>query len=163
MDKMFNSIDELMIYLQEQIPINLEIIGEEVKEILRNNVQQLWYGRSFTPHYYTRTFEYINSIVCSKAVPIGSGMYEVEIYFDTNLIHPYPSTNGNWPQHESIYGDDVSEFIPEWIEEGNNSPLFSYEGVHPTEDTKQWIEESGYFKNEIIKLLGIKGITCTII
>jgi len=164
MTKNFNSIKELMTYLQSQIPNNLEVIGENIRNKLRENVQELWYDRPFTPTHYNRTMEYINSLVCSKAVSTGGGIYEVEIYFDTNKINPYSSTNGNWPQHESVFGDDVSDYIPQWIEDGNNnSRLYSYEGVHPVKITKQWIDEIDYVRKKMIELLSHNGFNCSII
>jgi len=163
MAKTFNTIEELMIYLQKQIPVSLEAIGEEVKKILRDNVQQLWYDRPFTPTHYTRSMEYINSIVCSKATKISNGQYRVEIYFATDLIQPYMSPNGEWNQHASIYGEDVSAQIPYYIEEGNNSPLFEYQGVHPVKITKEWIEDNDYLRKRMIKFLGKYGFNCSVI
>lgn len=163
MAKTFNTIEELMIYLQKQIPIGLEKIGEEVKEILRNNVQELWYDRPFTPTYYSRTMEYINCIQCSKVKNIGNGKYEVEIYFDTNLIQPHINSNGEWNQHANIDGEDVSAQIPYYIEEGNNSSIYSYQGVHPVENTKEWLEETDFLRKRMIEFLGKYGFTCSVI
>lgn len=152
----FSNLKDLMSYIEKNIPISLEIIGEEIKKILRDNVQQLWYDRPFTPTYYTRTMQYIDSISVDKAVKIGD-MYQVSIYFATDLILPYPSENGEWPKHESIYGEDVSAAIPYYIENGNNSPIFNYEGVHPMETTKDWLIETDYVKKRMIQILGSYG------
>ena len=162
MAKTFNTIEELMIYLQNQIPVSLEAIGEEVKKILRDNIQTLWYDRPYTPTHYTRTMEYINSILCSKATKIANGQYKVEIYFATDLIQPYISNNGEWNQHASIYDEDVSAQIPYYIEEGNNSPIYLYKGVHPVKITKEWIEDTDFVRKRMVEFLGKYGFDCTV-
>jgi len=153
----FDNLSDLFAFLEENIPINLEIIGEEVKQILRDNVQQLWYGRPYTPTHYTRTMEYINSLQCSKVKKVGNA-YEVEVYFAIDLIFPHPAENREWSKHESIIdGEDVSAVIPYYIEYGNNSSLFKYEGVHPMEITTNWLEETNYLKNRMLELLKTHG------
>jgi hypothetical protein len=159
--KSFTNMDDLLKYLESNIPIDLEKIGEEIKGVLRFNVQQLWYNRPFTPTHYTRTFELIDSITCSKAKKVGNGEYQVQIYFDTDKINPYPSENGEWSKHESITtGTNIAPYLPLWIEEGQNSPLFSYDGVHPVETTIDWVIEDQYLKNRMIELLEKRGFKC---
>ena len=84
-NKTFKNWDELLKYCENNIVISLETIGEEVKKILRNNVQKLWYERNYEPTHYTRTYELIDSITVSKARKIDNG-YEVVVYFDTDKI-----------------------------------------------------------------------------
>jgi len=152
----FKDLNSLLKYIELNIPINLNKIGEEVKSILRENVEKLWYGRSYTPTQYARTMEYINSIQYSKAKKVGSG-YQVEIYFASDLILPHPSNNGEWGQHESVYGEDVSAAIPYYIEYGNNSPLFNYEGVRPVGVTRDWLNDTDYIKKRMRELLSNYG------
>lgn len=153
----FKDFKSLFAYIEATLPINLEIIGEEVKNILKDNIENLWYGRSYTPTSYTRTMEYLNSVQCSKARKVGGG-YEIEIYFATDLILPHSYDNGEWPQHQSITdGEDVSAAIPSYIEYGNNSSLFSYEGVRPVGVTKDWLNDTDYVNKRIISLLGSYG------
>lgn len=159
MAKTFNTIEELMIYLQNKIPVNLELIAEEVKGILRDNVQTLWYDRPYNPTNYIRTMEYINSISCSNAKKISNGNYEVKIYFATDLIQPHTNNSNEWNQHASIYGEDVSAQIPYYIEEGNNSSLYSYEGVHPVKITEKWLKDNDFVRRRMIELLGKYGFT----
>lgn len=160
-NKEFTSWDSLFKYLEEQVEVNINKIGEEIKSVLRNNVRVLWYERPFTPQYYSRTYELIDSISLKRAKKTALGTYECEIYFDTDKINPYPSENGEWSKHQSITDDeDVSEFIPLWVEEGENSPLFSYEGVYPVRETKDFLEEDKYLKNRMKELLEDKGFIC---
>jgi hypothetical protein len=157
---MFNSIEAALKYIEANLPINLNKMAEEIKSILRNNVRVLWYERDFTPTHYTRTMELIDCISVKKAVKIGNA-YQVKIYFDTNLINPYPSENGEWSKHESITdGRDVSQYIPSFIEYGQNSPLFPYDGVHPVQETIDWIKEVNYLKTRMMELLKDKGFSC---
>jgi len=152
----FKDLNSLLNYIEANIPVNLEKIGEEVKNILKDNIEKLWYGRNYTPTNYTRTREYINSLQCSNAKKIGGG-YQVEIYFATDLILPHSSDNGEWGQHESIHGEDVSVAIPYYIEYGNNSSLFSYDGVQPVQHTKEWLNDADYVKKRMRELLSGYG------
>ena len=157
----FKNFESLFAYIEATLPINLEIIGEEVKNILKGNIEKLWYGRSYTPTSYTRTMEYLNSVQCSKARKVGGG-YEIEIYFATDLILPHSYNNDEWPQHQSITdGEDYSPAIPYFIEYGNNpdgkSPIFEYKGVRPTGATKDWLNDTDYVNKRIVSLLGNYG------
>ena len=155
--KEFKSISAALAYLETHVVISLERIGEELKGVLRNNVRLLWYERDYTPTHYTRTYELIDSITVSKAKKVGNG-YEVMIYFDTDKINPYPASDGEWSKHQSITtGTDVSVYIPLWADQGQNSPLFSYEGVGFMKETIDWIKEDEYLKNRMIELLVMKG------
>lgn len=146
-----------MKYVESNVVVDLEAIGEKIKNILRENVKKLWYERNYTPTHYTRTFELIDSITVSQARKINKG-YEVVIYFDPDKINPYPAENGEWSKHESITtGTNIAPYLPLWIEEGQNSPLFSYEGVHPVKTTKEYLRQNQYIIREMAKLLEAKG------
>lgn len=95
----------------------------------------------------------------SKAKRTING-YEVVIYFDINKINPYPAQDGEWSKHESIVdGKDVTSNIPYYIEYGNKSPIYSYEGVRPVEITKEWLNNTNYINNKISQLLKSHGFT----
>lgn len=159
--KQFSNWTDLMKHLESQMVVNLEKIGEEIKSVLRHNVKTLWYDRPFTPTHYSRTFELIDSITCSKAKQIGNGAYQVQIYFDTDKINPYPASDGEWSKHESITtGTNVNVYIPIWANEGQDSPLFSYEGVHFVEATIDWEKEDKYLMNRMKELLEKQGWKC---
>ena len=158
--KTFKTIDAALKYIELQIPINLEKIGEELRDVLRNNVRLLWYGRGYTPTHYTRTYELIDSLSVTKAKKVGNA-WEVMIYFDTDKIHPYPAENGEWSKHQSITnGQNVAEWIPYWTNFGQDSPLFSYDGVGFLEETLRWESDDKYVRNRMKELLEDKGFTC---
>jgi hypothetical protein len=50
--------------------------------------------------------------------------------------------------------------IPYWTYYGQDSPLFSYEGVGFLEETIDWVKEENYLKMRMIELLGKKGFKC---
>jgi hypothetical protein len=75
-NKEFTSWDSLFKYLEEQVEVNINKIGEEIKSVLRNNVRVLWYERPFTPQYYSRTYELIDSISLKRAKKTALGTYE---------------------------------------------------------------------------------------
>lgn len=158
MVKQFKNLDEVWSYIEKNIVINLEQIGKEVRDLLYKNVDTLWYGRGYTPTHYTRTRQLIDSITVSKARKTTDG-YEVLIYFDSDKIEPLsPGNPGEWTRHKSIVTDTPSAvYLPLWIEKGQNSPLFSYEGVHAVEKTKQEIISDDLIKKRIMSLLGMKG------
>lgn len=161
MAKTFDNLGALLKDIGENIlTSNLEIIGEEIKQKLRDNVDKLWYS-TFTPYQYERTFEYINSISVSKAKRIENG-YEVVIFFDTDKINPYPPpAPGKWSKHQSITNaQDVSEMIPIWIEEGQNSPIYSYAGAEPVGVTKEQLEEEKFLQKRMMELLIAQGYKC---
>lgn len=152
------SFKQLEQVLLQKIALSVEEIGKQIKEMLRKNVQELWYERSYTPTHYTRTFELIDSITVTEAKRVPDG-YQVVIYFDTDKIHPYPPAKPReWPRHQSVTdGADVSFYIPWWVEFGQKSPLFSYEGVHAMEKTKEEVIDDEWIKQRIKEVLGVRG------
>lgn len=158
----FKSLKELNDYIEKQYLVQfLEKIGNEIKGWLKNNVRLLWYERDFTPTHYTRTMELIECISVRPVKKNADGSYQTEVFFDTDKMHTYPASDGEWSKHESITsGTDVRLMIPAFVEFGENSPLFSYEGVHPVETTKEEIISDGYIINRMKELLESKGIKC---
>ena len=160
--KVFSDFNSLIKHLENNILIDVQKIGEEVKTVLKNNVRVLWYernGTGWTPQDYERSFQLINSITCKKAIKVGN-KYQVEIYFDTDKIQPmYGTDDKPWTRHMSITDfEDVSEAIPLWIEEGNNnSPIYSYEGVHPVQTTIDNLKSDNYIKERLRELLKTQG------
>lgn len=162
MAKQFSNWDDLMRHLESQMVINLEKIGEEIKNVLRFNIKQLWYDR-YTPTNYERTYEVIDSLRCSKAKKVNNNTYEVIIYFDFSQIRPYSTASGSWNKHMSLDGSTeyggktIGEWLVTWIETGQDSPYFSWRGVYPIETTKQWVQDDLYLLNRMKELLGKQG------
>lgn len=163
MAKQFERISDLMKYLETQIPINLEKIGEEVKSVLRFNLLNNWY-RTYEPQYYERTDMLINSLEVSKAKRIGDS-WQVSIFFNEEKILPSPaSQSGFFPAHSNVTdgassfnGMSYGELLPWWIEEGQHSSIHSYTGIHMVKDTIDWAKSDGYLKNRMCELLQRNG------
>jgi hypothetical protein len=83
--KYFNSVNDLVKHVNRELPINIEIIGKDIKSVLRFHLNEWLNG--YSPKYYERTDMLINSITVSKVKSTGNG-YEIEIYFDANKITP---------------------------------------------------------------------------
>ncbi|WP_321132700.1 hypothetical protein [Virgibacillus sp. M23] len=50
---------------------------------------------------------------------------------DTDKINAYRTGDGEWNQHGDIqYIQDVSEYIPLWVEEGTSGSLWDRDGSH---------------------------------
>jgi len=161
----FNNWNSLVKYIESNIVISLEKIGEEIKSVLRHELLTTWY-QTYTPQYYERTNMLIDSITVSKAKKVLGG-YEVEIYFDESKILPMPSDKGMFPAHMNItdganmYGGmSYGELLPLWIEKGQRSKIHSYTGVHMVERTVNWVKEDNYLKTRMIEILQNKGFLC---
>jgi hypothetical protein len=158
----FSDFNSLMRHLENNILLDVQKVGEEVKGVLRNNVRVLWYernGMNWSPQDYERSWQLINSITCKQAIKKGN-KYQVEIFFDTDKILPtYGTDDKPWTRHMSVVDySDVSEAIPLWIEEGNNnSSIYSYEGVYPVKTTVDDLKDDNYIKERLKELLEMQG------
>jgi hypothetical protein len=156
-----SSLSELNKIIELAIIQNIQKIGEEIKGVLRHFVQENWYNRSYEPQQYERTFQLIDSLTVSP-VKINGNEYSVQIYYDTDKILPMDGTSDKpWTRHKSIVTQTPSGvYLPLWIEEGQDSSIFSFEGVHPVQDTIDWVEEDKYLLNRMKELLEKKGFKC---
>jgi hypothetical protein len=157
----FGSYEALEKMIEKQIlPDVLSVmknIGKDLLKQMRDFIAQNWYG-SYSPKYYDRTFQLLNSLNVSEVVATGQG-YEIVVDYDRELIHPATSiTPENWNIHESVDGvEDVSQWIPNIIEFGSHSPLYSMTGIHPTEETLRLYDVINEFTSQLAK----KGYTIT--
>jgi hypothetical protein len=159
----FSDISSLLKYLEANVVINLEKIGEEIKSVLRFNLLNDWY-KEHTPQYYDRTNMLIDSISVSKAEKVGN-VYQVRIYFDeAKILHVPANKPGFFPSHmnitngESEYGGmSYGELLPLWLEEGQDSSIHPYVGIHMVQTTEDWIREDNYLRTRMIELLESKG------
>lgn len=161
--KTFSNWKDLMKYLDKQVEINLEKIGQEIAGVLKRYVQTNWYDAR-DEGYYQRTMDVLNSITVEKAKPIKNG-YEVRIFFDESKIrmieydeffNAHMSVDGS-----GMYGGwSIPKWVVYWMNYGQNSPLYSYEGVHFLEDTIEWTKDDNYHINRMKELLEAKGFKC---
>lgn len=140
----FSNSNQLKRYMDKVIREGLEYCAWRAERMLRKLLEERLYD-FYDPKMYERTYELLNSITHSEVIPVGNGVYYVEIYYDTDKIRSYPrKSNGltyKWGQHTSFSGEDVSDWIPLWIEKGTINEKYSHEGTHSMEDTKKWISK----------------------
>ncbi len=98
--------------------------------------------------YYERTGEIVEALSIRWLDSLTC-----ELYYDTSLIHANFTSKTHFNQHSSFKGQDISEFMPEMIEEGQSSSVYSYEGIHAHADIVEVLEEEFYamLKKELIK------------
>jgi hypothetical protein len=143
-------------FIQKDMKPILSAIAEEIKKMLHDYVQTYWYN-DHTPKNYHRTYEFINSLTVDKVQTVGDRQ-EVFIFFDPNKIGAYQTELGQWNQHLDIYGiESAAEAIALWIEEGQDSPLYSYEGIHMVESTELTLRENNKLAKDIAALLLNRG------
>lgn len=163
----FKNLDEYFKYVKKQIKSVLEQIAEEVRKELYDTVNDNLY-KTYNPKQYQRTYELLNSISKTEIKENSDGEYYVVIYYDTDKILAYPSLSNLtgdkneygslWGQHADFYGNDVSEYIPLWIEHGTsgvNNP-YHRKGIYAIDEVKEWIEKE--FNNRFKKKLLARGI-----
>ena len=115
----------------------LQEVANNVKQKLIDTVNDRMY-EAWTPDRYSRTLELLNSISTTNVAKVY-GRYIVKIYYDTTKIHPY-MVDGQWNKHADFYGNDVSEYIPLWIEYGTeNNKHYEHDGISAIEDVFEWI------------------------
>jgi hypothetical protein len=159
-NQLFRDLNSLYKHLENSILLDVQKIGEEVKNVLRNNVRVLFYernGMNWTPEDYTRTYELIDSISVSPIKKIGN-KYEVSVYFDDEKIHPY-KVAGEWSAHESVVtGENISQNLPFYMEYGNQSSLYSYSpDSPPVQTTIEDLKSDDYIKERLKELLKMQG------
>lgn len=155
----FNNFKDLIKYINKCVEINTEKIAKEISGVLRKYVQDNWYN-DYTPAHYERTMDILNSITVSKAKKTMLG-YDVEIYFDESKIRmiEYSGFNAHMSvDGEGIYqGMSIPEWVVYWMNYGQNSPLWSYQGAFFLEDTIQWTQDDNYHINRMAELLEGQG------
>lgn len=99
--------------------------GDRLRRYLQEEIQA--YYDSYTPMYYERTYDWLNSVRVSDPY-VEDGAMKVKIYFDDNLAY-----------HPSVMGQEDG-YIPWLYEVGFRTRLDSvksiyrftnYEGFHP--------------------------------
>lgn len=135
---LFKNMKQVNRYLEKQAKIGLEYCAyraeTKLKELLKKRVYE------FEPEIYERTFELLNSISKSEVIKVHNSYY-VEIYYDTDKIRSYPRDYPLWGQHTDFSGNDVSYWIPKFIEEGTDNKYYSHKGTNSIEDCKDWIKK----------------------
>lgn len=110
-----------------------ESMLKESKDIIEERKEYMETRFSERPHdYYDRTGEYADSLELKgdKINIKGKWEYLADIYFNVDKIVARDAiTPGNWGIHQSIYAEDMHEWIPYWMEYGQNSPISPDDGI----------------------------------
>lgn len=104
------------------------VLSKTAKRVVEDNVQKYVYD-AYTPQGlfpYERTNELLQSVTIDN-LRIGTKRASFEVFMDSAKIHPYSNDEGGWSQHESMTtGDDVSDYIPMWVEDGTKPSLWKH-------------------------------------
>jgi len=172
MVKKFDNWNDLFKHLEQTVELNLPTVAQKIANILKMYVRENWYDK-YEPLYYERTMDVLNSITVDKIKKNGN-ILEVEIYFDKNKIEqkestfPLPEGYIRFHHHMSIdgsttYGNmSIAEWVVYWMNYGQHSPLYSYDGVHFIEKTIEWTERDKYHIKKLKELLEQNGFRCTL-
>jgi hypothetical protein len=102
----------------------VEMIGEDVKMLFKAYMEECFYGR-YTPLFYQRTFQLLNSVTTSEVRETATG-YEVEIFLDIDSIHYKDGYEEEivWLASQGFHGSgsiyEQGEFWNEAIDELNS-------------------------------------------
>lgn len=159
-----SDLNRVFKHIERVVRINMLEVMQKIKVVLVDYIMTNWYNRiGFSPLNYTRTYDYVNSIDISKVEMRGDGKISASIFFDTDKMRPLPPAfPGEWGIHQGLSGQDVSAAIPYFIEYGNNSPLYSYEGVAPVANTKQIVQQRQIHTTALAEALRRAGFVVTI-
>jgi hypothetical protein len=128
---------QLKAHINQIIKACLDEIALETGKELQKQVQAEWY-EAYSPQFYSRTYQLLNSITNTKVESSGSG-YRIVVYFDTASITPNFLANGGFNEHMGFNGAPFVSRLIDVVENGNNSPVFSRSGIHMLEDTATWL------------------------
>jgi hypothetical protein len=62
-----------------------EKVGEDVKYLIKSYIEECFY-MTYTPKFYNRTFQLLNSVTTSQVRETANG-YEIEVFLDIDSIH----------------------------------------------------------------------------
>ncbi len=140
-------------------------VGETaLKEMQKYVIERL--GDDMTNEFYRQTDQFFQSIQRISARLNSKGTVETIIYYNTDVIKPYivdvnppVKSEQDWNWHADIYGNDISELLPYWIDvTGTHGD--SFYDREPIGGLKYIREEwvTKYFRNELKKELKKMGI-----
>lgn len=147
-----DNLNSLQREIEQKIMIALENDAiKTVQATIHKYLQSNLYN--YTPEQYNRTYELFDSLITTKAVKVGDSI-EVSVYFDTDLINPYPTTGQHYQG-----GRDISDAIPWMAEKGEIYPHNKTD--HKGEFVKDALNELESHKAHVMALkqsLSSKGL-----
>lgn len=119
-------LSELDNILKSKLERAVEQCGKIAEIKLHNMVMDRLYN-SYNPIQYDRNHNFLDSITL---VPIlNKNGITVMLHYDTDKIHA-SMVKDNWNRHMDVNGNDVSEYIPMWLEFGTEGSLWDREGIY---------------------------------
>jgi hypothetical protein len=164
--KVFNNLDALYKYLENDIVFSLGMVAEDIKKILRDYIEENVY-KAYSPYEYDRTYELLNCLDISPIKKIGD-IYSFSIFFNTDKIGMY-NTDDRWNQHKSVFGYEtwhgmpINELIPWFIENGTENSVWDRKGIYSIEYVKERLEKTDEHLKMIKKILKSKGYNVEIV
>ncbi len=162
--KKYSDLDKLM---KAQVAALSVKMGKKIQAILVACIQLLWYSED--PKQYERTFQVLESITVENYV-LNKNTYVARVFFDEKKIAPASNIYERGPYqfntHMSLDGEtnyggqSIGWWVVNWMEEGQNSKSWAYQGKHFVETAKEMSREdmATYIENEL-KKNNIKCIT----
>ena len=167
--KQVRTYTELFKELEKQLlPIYQKAL-EHMKQILIDALNGLWFSR-YQPALYERTGDLINSLSI-KQLKNSNGKFEALIYFDKDKIRQeHADFGGGYPFniHMSLDGSteyggiDIGNWILIWLNEGSNSPYWSFPETGWYDGSLRVMQEDHEVAQFITKELRKIGITATV-
>ena len=137
--KKIRNLGQLELYVNKRLEKAMDEVGDEVAKELGDYVFKNWYQARGNPKDYNRTFQFLESVTFQTM--FARGKFFTEVFFDPDLIDAMYDEYSSWNQHMSVRKEDVTEDIVGWIEYGQNSPLYSYDGIHMVENVREWCKK----------------------
>jgi len=154
MAKTFKNLNQLNKYINKLLKKAMDDVGLEVAKELGDYVFKNWYQARGNPSDYNRTFELLESVKFQTMV--SQGKIFTEVFFDPDLINPMYDEYSSWNQHMSLSQEDITESIVGWIEYGQSSKLYSYDGIHMVENVREWCKKR--YRSLLIKEMKKFGV-----
>lgn len=156
MAKTFKSINDFSVYINKCLKVCMSDIGREVKDELQDYVMKNWYNEH-TPTLYNRTYEFVESATFQVMMTSNKKIY-CEVFFDPDKIKAMYDQDSFFNKHMSLGGEDITESLVGWIENGQKSSVYSYDGIQMIESTREWCRGNyvKLLKEAMFKRYGIR-------
>ncbi len=156
--RVFETYEEIEAYLnihgQQAIMDVADMVLQEIKQF----VQEKLYD-AYSPTYYRRTGDFLRSFKVKKLPKSSSREYGFQIYIDYNEIHSHPNEKYNhyWPQHASVFKEDVSKLIPLWMDEGHKGLAYG-RAIHFMDYLSRMFNSNGIVTAKLRKRFEYEGL-----
>lgn len=122
----------------------LKKLAKKVGKKLQDYINEHWYVNSES-EYYDRTYDFLTSVTDIEIKMSGKDC-AYEVFIDYNKMSQHPSGAGMFGARTSLNDDteydgkSISEWLIQWIEKGQKSPVNSYEGIHMFENVSEQLK-----------------------